>query len=149
MRISPFATPRTTPRRPLNTDLRPITRRAIAICALVPAVVAVYGILANPHVSFGFGVYVGVLNAASAMALGWLRSMAFESRHPDEPAEFWLHQEAKIRPRMFIVCAVLAALGALGLGAALAADATFIAGLLLAPTFIAASTVALMWGKVP
>ena len=50
---------------------------------------------------------------------------------------------------MFIVCAVLAALGALGLGAALAADATFIAGLLLAPTFIAASTVALMWGNVP
>ena len=119
------------------------------ICALVPAAIAVYGILANPHVSFGLGVYVGVLIAASAMALGWLRSIAFESRHPDESAEFWLDQEAKIRPRMFRVCALLAAFGVLGLVAALVADATFIAGLLLAPTFVAASTVALLWGKVP
>jgi hypothetical protein len=149
VQVSPFASAKTAPRRPVGTDLRGITRQALLVFSLAPAVVAALALASHPHPDFGSGVWLGVLIASIGIGLGWARSIAFESRHPDESADFWLAREAVVRPRAFFTCLVLTGLGLLMLVAALVSGRPFLAGLCIAPTYTATAIVLLMWGKVP
>ena len=107
------------------------------------------GLATDSPGSFAFGFWIGLLLAALGMCAGWLRSIVFESQHLGESAEFWVRQEAKVRPRMFVACALVAALGVVGLAVAGASASASMAGFWIAPTFVAGSVVLLMWGKVP
>ena len=147
--MSPFAHAKTAPRRPPGTDLRGITRQALLVFSLAPAVIATLALLNHPHRDFGSGVWFGVLVSALGIGLGWVRSIAFESRHTDESASFWMAHEAVIRPRMFYGCLVLGGLGLVIFLAAVVSGRPFLAGLCMAPTYTATAIVLLMWGKVP
>ena len=119
------------------------------IFAAIPGAIALVGLATDSPGSFAFGFWLGLLVAAGGMALGWLRSVAFESKHLDESAAFWVRQEAKVRPRMFAFCSVTAGLGVVALATAKASSSASLAGFSIAPTFVAVSGVVLMWGKVP
>ena len=149
MSLSPFSAARTSPRRPIGVDLRRFSGQACLIFAGIPGAIALVGLASDSPGSFAFGFWIGLLAAAGGMALGWLRSMAFESKHLDESAAFWIRQEAKVRPRMFAFCALASGLGAVGLAVAKASSSASLAGYSIAPTFVAVSGVVLMWGKVP
>lgn len=147
--LSPFSSPRVLPRRPVGLDMRRITGQACLIFAGIPGGVALMGLATDSPGSFAFGFWTGLLMAALAMAAGWLRSMVFESKHLDESAAFWVRQEAKVRPRMFATCALITALGVVGLAVARVSSSAPVAGFWIAPTFVAGSVVVLMWGNVP
>jgi len=149
MPLSPFSTARSAPRRPVGMDMRPMTRQAMLVFAGIPAVLATLGVTSESPGSFAFGFWIGLLATSLLMAVAWFRSILFESKHLDESAAFWLAQERKIRPRAFVFCALVACLGILGLAVAKSSSSASLAGLCLAPTFVSASSVLLLWGKVP
>jgi hypothetical protein len=126
-----------------------MTRQAMLIFAGIPAVLAILGLSTESPGSFAFGFWIGLLATTTLMALGWLRSILFESKHLDQSAAFWLAQEAKIRPRAFVFCLLVACTGILGLAVAKTSSSASLAGLFLAPTFVSASSVLVLWGKVP
>ena len=149
VQLSPFSAGRAAPHRTVGLDTRPKTRQAIVLLAVAPGALAVFFIASDPHVRFALGFYIGLLLVSCYIGVAWLRSMVYTGRHLDESADFWLAHEAQTRPRAFYVHSALATLGTFVLILALAEDATFVAGLCLAPTYVSASVVALMWGKVP
>ena len=100
----------------------------MVLLAVVPAAIATCLILSDPHVRFAVGVYIGIVVAATCIGIAYLRSLVFESRHLGESADFWLSQEAKVRPRAFYSCLLLAGVGTLIVVLALAKNATFVAG---------------------
>jgi hypothetical protein len=149
VQVSPFAYAKTAPRRPLGTDLRGITRQALLVFSLAPAVIATLALISHPHPDFGSGVWLGVLVSALGIGLGWARGIAFESRHTDESANFWMAHEAVIRPRMFYSCLVVTGIGLVIFLAAVVSGGPFLGGLCMAPTYTTTAIVLLMWGKVP
>jgi hypothetical protein len=84
-----------------------------------------------------------------AAILGWWRSIYFESRHLFESAEFWIDQEARVRPRAFVASIIVFSVSVVvGVAGILAAD-SFLAGFVLGPASLGAIIVCVMWGKVP
>jgi hypothetical protein len=129
--------------------MRSTRRPALIVFAGVPAVLAGLGLVTTSPGGFAYGFWIGLLGTALALALCWLWSLGFESKHLNESASFWSSQEAKVRPRVFFACVVVACLGVVSLIVAMASTSASLAGVSLAPTFVAASGVLLMWGKVP
>jgi hypothetical protein len=115
----------------------------------IPGCLSILGIFARHAWDFGAGVWAGVLIAAAFNGLAWSRSIAFESRHLSEGADFWVEREALVRPRFFYGSVVAAALFLCGLVLAVSIGAHFAAGMCLPLAFTSTAFVMLLWGKVP
>src|SRR4051812_927958 len=92
---------KTRPRKP-PMDLRPITARAILFVSLLPSVMLAIAVDRHGvHSDFGTGLGLSLIACLLMGAIAWSWSIYFESHHLHETPEFWVQQEAKIRPRMF------------------------------------------------
>jgi 4-hydroxybenzoate polyprenyltransferase len=118
------------------------------VFGLVPIGLGIFGAATHAN-GLVRGVWLGLVLAGVATTTCWVWSLAFETAHPHESAEFWLRHEAKIRPRFFRGSAMTVVVGVVVLTLAAAAHWPMLAGLAVAPTVTAACVVVLMWGKVP
>jgi hypothetical protein len=129
-------------------DMRPMTWNAIVLFGALPAAVGLIELSTRPH-GLAHGIWLGVVLTSAAISLCWLISIRFESRHLGESAEFWLRHEGVIRPRAFAVALTASAVSLLVLIGGIAMANSVVAGTAVAPAFVSAAVVALMWGKVP
>jgi hypothetical protein len=82
--------------------MRPVTRRAILLFALIPGAITTASIVSNHgRRDYWLGFRAGLLATFILMAIGWCSTIRFEGRHLDESAEFWAGHEALIRPLAF------------------------------------------------
>src|SRR4051812_21916837 len=123
-------------------------RKAITRLAVPVAVIAGAG-LATRHGRSARVFFAGLAITGVALAAMWGYSWFFEVRHPNQAADFWRRQEAKMRPRLFAAFSFGLIAGAGIIVLSLTNGQPFISAALLAPTFVCFSGVVLMWGKVP
>jgi len=101
------------------------------------------------HSDFGTGLALSLIAFLAVCALEWSRSIQFETRHLHESPDFWLNQEARVRPRLFWGHAVLLSLGIGAMVVGAVRGDGVVAGAGLGCAFCGGAVVALMWGKVP
>jgi hypothetical protein len=92
MPLSPFAGPRSTPRRPDIGDTRPFTRQARIVVGSVPLAIGILGEISDRGV---FTFWTGLALAGAVVTAAYSLSLRFEGRHLDETREFWLCPEAR------------------------------------------------------
>ena len=146
MKLSPFGPPRSEPRRPDIGDMRAVTRRALFQIGLVPLGIGMLGLLSSAG-SRSF--FAGLVVASAFVVVAYSLSISFETKHLDESRDFWRRREAVIRPRMLVAALGIFVAGGVTLTVAAVTATWDVAGLLLAPVFLAGSIVLLLWGKVP
>ena len=145
MPLSPFASPRSTPRRPDIGNTRPIIRQARNVVGLVPLGIGILGAV-NDRGALTF--WTGLALAGAVVTGEYSISLRFEGRHLDETREFWRNHEATLRPHAFVANAVTFLVTAAGLAIALRWRDFQTAGFFLPTAFLSGSCVLLMWGKV-
>lgn len=146
MRLSPFAAPRATPRRPDIGDTRSFTRQARNVVGVVPLVIGLLGAVSQRGL---VNFWTGLALAGAVVTCEYSLSLRFEGKHLSETRDFWRDHEASLRPRAFVAHAVGFALTGAGLWIALARSDLQVAGFFLAPAFLSGSCVLLLWGRVP
>ena len=144
--MSPFASPRSSPRRPDIGDTRPFTRQARNVVGLVPLVMGILGAVINRGL---FTFWTGLALAGAVVTCEYTLSLRFEARHLDETRDFWRDHEATMRPRAFVANAVGFIVTGAGLATALGLGDFQAAGFFLPVAFLSGSCVLLMWGQGP
>ena len=144
--FSPFAAPRSSPRRPDIGDTRPFTRQARAVIGVGPLLIGILGAVTNRGL---LTFWTGLALAGAIVTFEYSISLRFEGRHLEETRDFWRDHEARMRPRAFAANAIGFVVSGGGLAIALGVGAYPVAAFLLPLAFLSGSIVLLMWGKVP